>query len=501
MRLLLCLLLLFSVSILHAQVEMSVPASWNDDMNIRVHIGESKLTNWLWSAQINVSDPHADFAGILRYKSVSGSHQVKAQHFHLTESRLLLDDKSPASLAKRLAEIEPYATLKERVQLDYDNSGHLLRCVREQYTGNLLHSISDTVNYAYSRSCNGGLQVIITAHKIDNNRNLKPPPGMGSFASTQYCGSIDRGPVMIRKRSRFVFEFDAAGRPLLLRSCIRDSVNDCPDYDSTTDWFRTFRYDLKGRLTEAVDSMPLAKHPMNYRVQYQYQDIPLNANKVFRQPLMRQYLSMLDHPYLSKITHTRSYWERVYVKDTPGLQRFKTVTEHFTTARDKQHRMMIKLDERNDQELFADLYQEGRDSLGIYRVVANVYLNIPFTQIPDTTKSVYNPRTPREPEYDESGDPYARRQESGIRYPRPAGTFNVRSSNCSDRSEIRDNTHWRIISYGPSEGGCNGIDCWLAPMHPERGCYSAADPIDFILLDPQGRLRYIYDSGDFYKIE
>jgi len=493
MRIPLALMLLFWFPVLHAQVELSVPSGWSDDMNIRLHISETKLNNRLWGAQADIADPSADFAGILQYRSFSKSHRiVKATHFHLTESRLLLDDKSPAALARRLAEIEPYAGLEETVELNYDNAGYLVRAIRNHAFTDSRYFASDTSTYAYKRSKGKPLQVRITQHEFSNN---------SSSASTQYCGSFDGGRIVMRKRRQTVVEFDSAGRTILLRSRVRDSVNDCPDYDSTTDWFRTFRYDVKGRLTEAVDSMPLARHRMNYRIQYQYRDQPLPGKKVFRQPLMRQYLSTLDHPYLSSIIHTRSYREPVYAKDSPGLTRFKTVTEAFTTVRDRRHRMMIKLDERNDQEPFADLYQEGRDSLGIYRVVASVYLNIPFSGNPDTTRSVYDPGALREPEYYEYSDPYGRRQESGLRYPRPAGTFQVRSSSCSDRSEIRDSTGWRIISYGPSEGGCNGVDCWLAPMHAERGCYSATDPIDFILIDPEGELRYIYDSGDFYKIE
>ncbi len=85
-------------------------------------------------------------------------------------------------------------------------------------------------------------------------------------------------------------------------------------------------------------------------------------------------------------------------------------------------------------------------------------------------------------------------------YEKPQGTWSVNEFDCSDRKIIKGKDGWTIIAYGPY-GGRNmaGADVFFAPMQ-YSGCSMSLTMKNFILIDPGGDVRYVYDDGFIYKM-
>jgi hypothetical protein len=241
--------------------------------------------------------------------------------------------------------------------------------------------------------------------------------------------------------------------------------------------------------------MPFAKKIVRGRLTYAYDDGPVNDEPIFRQPLVAQFISTLDSPYLARTRSVWSSWSDVGENGIRIARFLKSDTQQYSTVRDGSHRVRLSVRKNIDSEPYPVLYYEGKDSLGSYRVACEVYANFPFTNEADTASAVFDPSAPLE----ERG--YGNDANQGSYTVHPLGTFYVRSLECSDRTEIVGSDGWRMISYGPYEGSRVSPDAWFAPMHPKRYCYSAGDPVDFTLIDPKGNVRYVYDRGDFYVVE
>jgi hypothetical protein len=464
---------------------------WIDSFNLRLHLSYYLLGNGLQDVQYQTGDPAYDVRSVFRHQAYAPI-RGKTVHVKLvkkSEHALDIVGLEPAAVSAALAGFADAGQVEQQQWLRYDAEGYLVERIVKDEKGDSLYFNADTTRYVYVKRADGSLQVNVSEHSYSHNRHKKPPRGYGFFYSSIYSGTFRKGPLTRHGANTTTYEFNSAGKPLSVVYDYKQWVNGIADYDTNGKTIRLFRYDDRGRLLNVRDSLPaLGLNKTEQR--YEYSDAVRDAWPPMRIPKMRQFISAIDPPHAVTVRYTSTNWNRDVGNGYYPRDSGRTNKETYYTVCDAAGRLHLsqKMQPVSEEPV---LYVWGTDSIGDYRMRCQVYASVD-----DTAAAVYNPEWQMWPVTEQHGciiETY---------YPQPPGTFTARSLECSDRSVVNGTDGWRMICYGPyGNTDIAGSRTYFPPIHQKRFIESRRRPVNFILVDKEGLIRYSYDQDFLYSVE
>lgn len=456
---------------------------WQDSFNVRIHIDEHLLNNMLHESYAERVDTFISTLQLFQYSAINGKGPttVSVKHFVGDSHAILLEEKGVNSLINYLEGRIPKSVQLRHIILHYNNEGLLqykFAIHKFKGTGKVVY---DSTWYSY-RGRNNELIVNTRIHKI------KFTPR--AYYSSLYCGEIFDKPLTIKDSGHIIYSFNQDGRLLKRDNLITSSANDCIYNDSAGWYTEHYSYDKKGRLI-AIKSTAYNGERADVLRTYTYIDsnkvpIPLLAT-----PLMEQYISTIDSPYFSKVIYRSQVWRRHYKDQFLPEYSPEVATDSQMSIRDAQHKLKLLLPLANYQYQLPTLYMHGFDTLGHYRMATEVW-----TGTYDTVDAVYNPALPRRLVTERHGCIVEIFNEL------PKGTWQFRQLYCSDRVVVNDKSGWKIVAYPPYGNiSISGLYDFIAPMHNTRYCISTDKLQNFIIVDADDKVRYVYERGNIFILQ
>lgn len=448
-----------------------------DSFNMRLHMDAGKMGNII-SEPFPTLEPERNMLQLFRHEGALPKDKttVHIRHYDLQNPAMWGNDMRPSTIAGKIENWYRYGRLEDEVQLQYDKQGYITKRTGRNYHDDSLISSYDTTLYTYTTAGNGNILITTDRRHTAINSRIEPRDGI-SFSSHQFCGPIKRGPVTYRDKNQTVYEITPDGKMLRQETTNEKWVNSCRDDDSQT-YIVVNKYDSKGRLLTNRYWTSRMKQPPTSTV-FTYEDAPLTTTPILNTPLMRQYLSTIDSPYLSRVTYAYHYWltpENIIYPEDHSEPDYK-VPDTFITVRDAKHKLRLSYGVPLPfQDTMATLYRICDSKERYASHMSTIYANAGY----DDT-AVYKP-TP-ESMYETEG--------------KPDGTFYVSRVECKFRNSYTDNSGWRMVCYGDDSGS----GTFVSPKSPQCGCGWGWELYRyFLIIDPKGIVRYVYDDTDMYLI-
>ncbi len=480
----------------------NTPSYWYDDQNIRLHAtyllgnmsgdGQYGPTKWDSAQQRYVSA----LPGMLCYPAIAKTGYRKAivtaiaiPSFPYYTARSA--GRNAQQLALALDSLINKVHSYESFGLTYDDHGYLRTKTHKKTIAGSRYYQHDTIKYTYWHAPDGRSRI----NRSYSERVYYPTAGYQSA----WCGTM-RAPFTRISHSSTAYTLDREGLVTGIETDHNAFAGTCRDYTPDHKYL-LIAYDGKGRATSIIDSsITYTGRKMLTEKRYRQltptdlEDSTWNYRffRTIHLPQVSKWLATKkDIHYVEETTVQTAFTEYSNKKNIQWItgKPPKIVTTKEVVAYDGNENMLLKVENYYASEGFL-LYQYGQDSAGSFKgrygtagIPQPDTLIYPTTIIP-TNAIAYDDRPlPRQAKPDIIKTPYL--------------DYNERNISAATNG-------WRIISYERELDGYNynynmrDEYFWA----PEAGRWSSTHPpfTYFIVLGPDGLVRFVYDQGTLYKI-
>jgi hypothetical protein len=487
-----------------------------DDYNIRHHLHSPSMGLFgftgVWGYKTvvvwNSEKKHygSKIEEILKYQAIAKTpyRTVTVRHYAPKEYRFhWLFEKTDAGAIKKIDAVFSIYPLQDSMLLRYDNEGRLVLKIRWSDDSDSTFMRPENKAYwavrrtvdSFSYGCNSaGYTTVNWDEKSRYQLCNMSQRDSASYLDNRNCGNLQNTHFVERKETSYRWEIGDHEEVISSTRQEKNWVNICPQPERPFEYHSSYTYDALGRpLTEHLSLVP--GQPGLLMETHVYRDEPISYRfGPLQVPLMRQYLDKIVNPRLT----IDEFHEYTYNDNAKAL----ASSMPDTLKPYDYHNRRITVNDASGQRLrfdSSDFYKAGvkvfvqsRDALGSRTCVwlHDVESN--------TDDAVYNPQRGR----------ISRTFSGGCQqfetFDRPDGAFTAQRISYSDRIVSALTNGWQRISYGPDRNGARSnnhdpLDYW-APAQTSPYLNAAEIGENFILLDAQGLVRYIYNEGQVYQL-
>lgn len=464
---------------------------WQDSFNMRIHLNHYQPGDIVYYAPRQWSDPQYNSQRLFRHDAIAAMKQlaVTARWVPMPRGLRWNNRSDLAALAREIDSIGRSGTATGTVHLRYDAQGYLQQQITHKHNGDPKYVDADTNTYTYTPMPDGGLLVTMRQQHYQYNGNKNPSPGSRYLYASIYSGTFNTGPLTRLQQTERAYRFGKDGKLKRLTSRYRAWANGKTDYDTTQSaTSTTYSYDAHGRILSVTDSLPERQQPVTIE-SYTCRDAQWGADTLLQLPLIRQYLSTIPKPYVQQVVYSLYSWRDGRGGYLPAPLPHISILRYLCVY-DGQHRLRLSIGTER-QGTLATAYTSGADSLGQYRAAISI------SQYSGNllTDAVYDPALEREQVTEQHGHLVE------IYYKTPPGTLDVSELKSSERNEIFSADGWRLMAYTPGYNYVESRGAFFAPLRADRYSNALQHMENFVLIDPQGRLRYLRNGNELCVID
>lgn len=461
-------------------------AVWLDSNHVRLHI--SNFDRLLSDAETEVWNPRTQRYECPLPEMLRSHLLVKPPFTHL---RVWQKKKSRAyaypdgyrnytdTIGRALdRELFDSSRISHLLELQYDTEGRLLRCVRRHFPKDKPGKLTDedTVQISYTGTEDGSLRIRIR----DKHRQISSG---GFYTSIYFKQDFSKKRLDLEETREFSYLIGPNTELREFRYEYEVKANGITG-NWNGNYVRTFQRDTLGRCVLLADSLIQVRLPlMSRRYHYEQEDV---SRHDFWKTSMQIKRWLQQFPQYSIIRRSRSE-ERFAEASAASFSRLKSPLTHTeeTLLLYDAHMRLIGVLPQNPKDPYLTIRQDGRDTLGSYSAW---YTVLWANDSSDTT--YYQPGTAGEARSLQMGCVVNHYVE------RPKGTLALRYARIAGSHSIRLKNHARFIEYSTKSESTADHAYWSpAPYRYITDAYP-----DFILTSPDGRLSYIQDQDNLYKV-
>lgn len=370
--------------------------------------------------------------------------------------------------------------LSDIIELKYDRSGRLVERFAQHFSKASIPDIvdRDTIRIRYDSLADGKLLI-----SIDEQHHTSAAKGF--YASIYFTEDFSKSPLHLLEHRQFAY-FIGKHNELLEYTFQYEVIANGKKGNWLNDNIRKYTHDNIGRIIRIQDSLIQVQLPLLLQ-EKRYEPLAKEDWSFWQQSIQMQRF-LKKHPGNTIVRSIRS--EQWYAEDKNNhyVLRNSPLTQTDTSYQlyAKNGELIARLPESRDQK-YIYLRQDISDSMGQHYGWYRVYWPVGAKE----DSAQYQPGSRGEAVTLKMGCVVETYLE------RPRGTLPLSGSHNVSKNSIRLKNRGRFIEYGQSNGPC-GEHAYWAPVNYR---YDTDLNPNFILTSPDGRLLYMQDDTNLFKIE